>query len=70
MLDHLSDLHQFYGGITGVRVARKHLTWYCADLENSESFRFQVVRVETASEQLRLTREYFDRQVEKLSFAA
>jgi tRNA-dihydrouridine synthase B len=59
MLDHLNDLHQFYGETTGVRVARKHLTWYCAGLKKSEEFRSQVVRVERASEQIRLTQQFF-----------
>jgi tRNA-dihydrouridine synthase B len=59
MLEHLGDLYQFYGETTGVRVARKHLTWYCAGLHNSKEFRSQVVRVDSASEQLRLTRQFF-----------
>ena len=59
MLDHLVDLYRFYGDITGVRVARKHLTWYCAGLKNTEEFRSRVVRVDKASEQIRLTREFF-----------
>lgn len=59
MLDHLDDLYRFYGDTTGVRVARKHLTWYCAGLENAETFRSQVVRVESASEQIHLTRKFF-----------
>jgi tRNA-dihydrouridine synthase B len=61
MLDHLIDLYRFYGDKTGVRVARKHLTWYCADLKNAEEFRSRVVRVDNASEQIRLTREFFGR---------
>jgi len=59
MLDHLSDLYRFYGDTTGVRVGRKHLTWYCAGLNNAEDFRSKVVRVESTSEQLRLTRNFF-----------
>ena len=59
MLDHLGDLYQFYGETTGVRVARKHLTWYCAGLKKAEEFRSQVVRVERASEQIRLTQQFF-----------
>ena len=61
MLDHLSELHRFYGESTGVRVARKHLTWYCENLVNTEQYRSRVVRVDSASEQLALTAEYFDR---------
>ncbi len=59
MLGHLDDLHRFYGETTGVRVARKHLTWYCNSLENSDEFRHEVVRVGNASEQVRLTEEFF-----------
>ncbi len=59
MLGHLNELHRFYGEHTGVRVARKHLTWYCENLENAEDFRHQVVRVDSAREQIRLTRQYF-----------
>ena len=59
MLGHLSDLYQFYGDTTGVRVGRKHLTWYCTGLTNAEIFRTQVVRVDSASEQIRLTRDFF-----------
>ena len=62
MLGHLDDLYQFYGDTTGVRVARKHLTWYCKSLHQSDAFRSRVVRVESAAEQIRLTREFFSRQ--------
>jgi len=43
MLGHLKDLHRFYGEPTGVRVARKHLTWYCRHLVNAEHFRYQAI---------------------------
>ena len=70
MLGHLEDMHRFYGETTGVRVARKHLTWYCQHLVNADEFRHQVVRVGSAEEQLRLTREYFDREGGGISIAA
>ena len=70
MLDHLSELHRFYGELTGVRVARKHLIWYCGSLENADEFRHQVVRVESASEQISLTKTYFDREDGGISLAA
>ena len=64
MLDHLDGLYRFYGETTGVRVARKHLKWYCSSLDKSDLFRSQVVRVESAFEQIRLTREFFRRRIE------
>jgi tRNA-dihydrouridine synthase B len=59
MLGHLDELHRFYGETTGVRVARKHLTWYCENLQDAEDFRNQVVRVDSAEAQIRLTELYF-----------
>lgn len=70
MLGHLNELHRFYGDETGVRVARKHLTWYCISLADSDEFRHQAVRVNSASEQLDLTREYFDRENAGILLAA
>ena len=70
MLRHLEDMHRFYGEATGVRVARKHLTWYCQNLADAGEFRNRVVRVGSAKEQLRLTREYFEREGGSVSIAA
>jgi tRNA-dihydrouridine synthase B len=70
MLGHLRDMHRFYGETTGVRVARKHLTWYCQHLVNADEYRQQVVRVGSAEEQLRLTREYFEQEGGGISIAA
>ena len=70
MLGHLNELHRFYGEQTGVRVARKHLTWYCDKLASADDFRYQAVRVDSASEQIRLTQEYFARPDGGISMAA
>ena len=70
ILDHLGDLYRFYGDKTGVRIARKHLTWYCSGLPNSDEFRSRVVRVDGAAEQIRLTQAYFRRHGEAVLLAA
>jgi len=57
---HLDAMYRFYGERIGVRVAKKHLTWYCKSLASSEEFRFQFVRAESSSEQMRLTKNFFD----------
>ncbi|MEE9141808.1 MAG: tRNA-dihydrouridine synthase [Gammaproteobacteria bacterium] len=61
MLAHLENLYAFYGENKGVRIARKHIGWYCRRNPGSEYYRKQVVRVGTAKEQLTLTKNYFDR---------
>tara|TARA_B100001057_G_scaffold115651_2_gene114168 strand:- start:7930 stop:8931 length:1002 start_codon:yes stop_codon:yes gene_type:complete len=62
MLDHLKELHQFYGELTGVRVARKHLTWYCNSLKKASNFRYQILCAKKASEQIRLIKDFFERE--------
>lgn len=58
LLGHLSALHAFYGEHMGVRIARKHLGWYCRDQPGGAEFRFAVNRVDSAAAQLALTREF------------
>ncbi|GAB1408715.1 tRNA dihydrouridine synthase DusB [Thermomonas brevis] len=60
LLEHLQALHAFYGEEMGVRIARKHLGWYAKDRPENAAFRGVVNRAQTAEEQLRLTRDYFD----------
>jgi tRNA-dihydrouridine synthase B len=60
LLGHLDDLYAFYGEPQGVRIARKHLGWYAKDRPENAAFRAVANRAETAAEQQRLTRDYFD----------
>ena len=60
LLAHLEHLHAFYGELSGVRIARKHLGWYAKDRPENVAFRAVVNRAQTADDQLRLTRDYFD----------
>ncbi len=67
LLGHLEHLHAFYGEVSGVRIARKHLGWYAKDRPENTAFRAVVNRAQTADEQLRLTRDYFDALVAGVS---
>jgi tRNA-dihydrouridine synthase B len=60
LLEHLAQLHAFYGEPSGVRIARKHLGWYAKDRPENAAFRAVVNQAQGAEEQIRLTREYFD----------
>ncbi|MGO1071860.1 tRNA dihydrouridine synthase DusB [Lysobacter sp. CA199] len=60
LLGHLEHLHAFYGEVSGVRIARKHLGWYAKDRPENIAFRSVVNRADSAELQLRLTRDYFD----------
>lgn len=65
LLGHLAELYDFYGEFIGVRTARKHIGWYVKGIEGNSEFRARVNVVETAEEQTRLTREYFDWLIEE-----
>lgn len=59
LLEHLHNLYAFYGEYTGVRMARKHISWYSKGLIGGAVFRNAVNRVDSIAEQLRLTEEFF-----------
>ena len=59
LLEHLDALYGFYGEEHGLRIARKHLGWYAKDRPENAAFRSVVNRANEASEQRRLTAEYF-----------
>lgn len=59
LLAHLEDLYAFYGLDTGVRVARKHVSWYTRGLPGSASFRSRMNQLPTAGEQRQAVRDFF-----------
>ncbi len=59
LLAHIAELHEFYGEPAGVRIARKHLSWYAKDRPENRAFLDVVYRAETGAEQLNLARDYF-----------
>jgi len=58
---HLKALHEFYGELMGVRIARKHLNWYLISVSDITGFRKEFNQLETADEQLNALDQYFDR---------
>jgi len=63
MLDHVRALHEHYGPHAGLRVARKHIGWYGADLPDSAAFKAAVYAAEDPELQLSTARSYFDRAI-------
>jgi len=64
LLDHVNNLYEFYGEYTGVRVARKHISWYSKGCRGGGEFRNIVNRVDTAEQQFKMVRQFFDHQIE------
>ena len=59
LLEHLEDLYGFYGTETGVRVARKHISWYTKGLAGSAAFRHQMNRLDSVVEQRHVVDDFF-----------
>ncbi|MDX1655871.1 MAG: tRNA dihydrouridine synthase DusB, partial [Candidatus Competibacteraceae bacterium] len=70
LLEHLETLYGFYGDYLGVRIARKHLGWYCQGRAGAVEFRQQMVSLESPRAQLALTQDYFDRLNDQETLAA
>lgn len=67
LLEHIGNVHQFYGEFSGARIARKHVGWYLADHDPQGLFRRPFNAIDEASEQLDALKAYFDNLAEKQS---
>ncbi len=56
---HLADLYAFYGEDTGVRIARKHISWYTKGIAGAARFRHAMNQLEAVEAQLAATDEFF-----------
>ena len=62
---HIYDLYDFYGEHTGLRVARKHISWYTKGLTGSAQFRHYMNQLESSAEQLMAVNDFFDGQLQR-----
>ncbi len=60
ILEHLDSLYRFYGEAAGVRIARKHISWYCDRLSVPEGLRRAVLAAGNTVEQFGLAENHFD----------
>ncbi len=59
---HLADLYDFYGEYTGLRVARKHISWYTKGMPGSAVFRHRMNQMESVAEQMQAVTDFFEEQ--------
>ena len=70
LLEHLQELHSFYGEVMGTRIARKHVGWYLQATDGAAAFRKVFNQLETPSAQIAGIREHFAHFIEGKEFAA
>jgi tRNA-dihydrouridine synthase B len=60
LLEHVTNVHEFYGEYLGARIARKHVGWYLAEHDKQRQFRAKFNSIEDASQQLDALNQYFE----------
>ena len=75
MQEHLTNLYEFYGEYKGVRIARKHIGWYCKShqSDNQEqviAFRSHINAIEEAQLQLDEVITFFNKITKNRPIAA
>jgi tRNA-dihydrouridine synthase B len=65
LINHLHDLYDFYGEYSGVRIARKHISWYTKGLVGSASFRHNMNQLQTSEQQIFEINLFFSELAEK-----
>jgi tRNA-dihydrouridine synthase B len=61
ILQHLESLYAFYGEYTGVRMARKHLGWYCLRQSGAHALRSELLAATDSASQYEAARRGFGR---------
>jgi tRNA-dihydrouridine synthase B len=61
LINHLENLYDFYGSFMGVRIARKHIGWYCKHHPDTDLFKQRINQLESTQEQLDLVTEFFSK---------
>ena len=69
---HLQNLYQFYGELSGVRIARKHIGWYikthhCSDKQKTDLFIKDINQINDTDTQIKLITEFFNSQQQNLA---
>jgi tRNA-dihydrouridine synthase B len=60
ILQHLESLYEFYGEYTGVRMARKHLGWYCREQPEAIELRPALMAAEDSASQFAAAKRGFE----------
>ena len=63
LTDHITKLYLFYGEYRGVRIARKHIKWYCEGIQRYISFKNVINKIESADEQLATVNQFFHQSI-------
>lgn len=58
VLDHVAEIHRFYGPQQGSRIARKHIAWYLKDMPDFQTAKRAILHTEDAVRQIDLVTRF------------
>jgi tRNA-dihydrouridine synthase B len=64
LIEHLHDLHGFYGRDKGVKIARKHISWYTKGLAGSANFRQRMNQIDNCEDQIAAVDGFFSQMTQ------
>jgi tRNA-dihydrouridine synthase B len=64
VLEHYHAMLSHFGAHPGLRLARKHVSWYSSGLPGSAQFRAAVNRIDDGPQALALIEAFYNRQIE------
>lgn len=57
---HLRGIYELYGEYRGVRIARKHISWYLKEKRGAAAYRQRANQAESAAEQMTIVDQFFN----------
>jgi tRNA-dihydrouridine synthase B len=67
-IEHVIDLYDFYGEESGLKVARKHISWYTKGFKNSAMFRAKMNLISNNKDQIKFIEDFFSELKEEAHF--
>ncbi len=64
LIEHLHDLHGFYGRDKGEKIARKHISWYTKGLAGSANFRQRMNQIDNCEDQIAAVDGFFSQMTQ------
>lgn len=63
IINHYNEILEHYEDNTGVKIARKHISWYSSGLPNSGEFRAKINQIYNANEVREIIKEFYGRLI-------
>ncbi|MDI2113758.1 tRNA dihydrouridine synthase DusB [Commensalibacter nepenthis] len=63
LLKHYQSMLDYYGERSGIRLSRKHISWYSAGLHGSAAFRASINQMDSSADVIAAIKEFYDQNI-------